>query len=118
MDRRIDTAGYLHVGYGILILLLGILVFVILVGSGALSGDAKAFLITSGVGSFVSVLFIVLSLPSLLAGYGLLRRREWGRVLAFVMSILDLFSFPFGTAVGAYTIWVLMQPEAKEEFTT
>ncbi len=116
MSRRIDTAAYLHIGYGILILLIGILISVLIVGGGALSGDATAFLVTSGVGIVLGIVFIVLSVPSLAAGYGLLKRKEWGRVLAFVMSIIALFSFPIGTAVGGYTIWVLVQPEAREEF--
>lgn len=116
MSKQIDTAAYLHIGYGMLILLIGIIAFVALLGGGLLSGDASALAITSGVGTFVAVLFMLLSIPSFLAGYGLLRRAEWGRVLAFIMSILDLFSFPIGTAVGGYTIWVLMKEEVRAEF--
>lgn len=117
MSSRIDTAAYLHLGYGILTLLLGFFVFLILFGSGMISGDVTAIFVTSGVGFFVAIFFLIVSLPSLIAGWGLKQRREWGRVLAFIMSIIDLFSFPIGTAVGGYTLWVLMQPDARAEFS-
>ena len=117
MQPRINTAAYLHIGYGILIVLIGILVFVILTGSGWISGDRTAIAVTSGLGIFFIVLFLVLSLPSLLAGYGLLHRREWGRVLAFIMSIIHLFSFPIGTAIGAYTLWAISNDELRTEFS-
>lgn len=117
MAQKIDTAAYLHIGYGILILLIGVILLFVMVGGGLLSGDAAAFAVTSGIGFFLGVLFLIISLPSLLAGYGLLRRREWGRILAFIMSIIDLFSFPIGTAVGGYTLWVLTKVDARAEFS-
>jgi hypothetical protein len=40
-------------------------------------------------------------------GWSLLTRRTWGRVLAIVAAVLALFKFPFGTALGIYTLWVL-----------
>jgi hypothetical protein len=44
---------------------------------------------------------------ALIAGYGLLNRRPWGRIVAIIASILALFKFPIGTALGIYTLWVL-----------
>jgi hypothetical protein len=57
-----------------------------------------------------------LGIPGLLAGYGLLTRKPWARVLAIVVGILGLLNFPVGTAIGIYTLWVLMQPAASEYF--
>jgi hypothetical protein len=57
-----------------------------------------------------------LGLPGLLAGYGLLTRKPWARVLAIVVGILNLVNFPVGTAIGLYTLWVLTQPTATEYF--
>lgn len=116
MGQKINTAAWLHIVYGLLILFIGVFVFIILIGSGMLSGDVTALAITSGVGILVGIIFVLIALPSLLAGYGLLKRYEWGRVLAFVMSIIHLFSFPIGTAVGGYTLWVLTREEARREF--
>jgi hypothetical protein len=44
---------------------------------------------------------------ALVAGYGLLNRRPWGRIVAIVAAILALIKFPLGTALGIYTLWVL-----------
>ena len=45
----------------------------------------------------------LLGLPGLLAGYGLLTRKPWARILAIVVGILSLLNFPVGTAIGLYT---------------
>lgn len=56
------------------------------------------------------------------AGYGLrggaslLRRQSWARYLALVLSVLGLFSFPIGTAIGAYSRWALVQDETARLF--
>jgi hypothetical protein len=44
---------------------------------------------------------------ALVAGYGLLNRRPWGRIVAIIAAILALIKFPLGTALGIYTLWVL-----------
>ena len=54
----------------------------------------------------------VVSIPGLVAGIGLLKFRPWSRILAIVVACLDLFHIPFGTALGVYTLYVLMNDEA------
>ena len=51
-----------------------------------------------------------------MVGIGLLRRERWGRILALVVSILALFKFPFGTALGIYTLWVLVPAQSAQEY--
>jgi hypothetical protein len=53
---------------------------------------------------------------SLIAGFGLLERQSWGRPLALVMAFIALLNVPFGTALGVYTLWVLMSPQADVEY--
>ena len=53
---------------------------------------------------------------SLIAGFGLLERQPWGRPLALVMAFIALLNVPFGTALGVYTLWVLMSPHADVEY--
>lgn len=53
---------------------------------------------------------------SLIAGIGLLERQTWARPLALVMAFIALLSVPFGTALGVYTLWVLMSPQADVEY--
>jgi hypothetical protein len=51
-----------------------------------------------------------------LVAYGMLHRRPWGRTLAIVMSILSLLKFPFGTALGIYTLWVFAPAASAMEY--
>lgn len=49
-------------------------------------------------------------------GYALLNRTSWGRILAIVAGILALFKFPLGTALGIYTLWVLLPAPSGAEY--
>ncbi len=52
---------------------------------------------------------IVIALPSLIAGWGLLNNKSWAMMLALIVGCLRLFNFPIGTAIGIYTIWVYVE---------
>ena len=52
------------------------------------------------------VIVIFISLPTLIAGIGLLTHQPWALLLALIMGCLKLFSFPIGTAIGVYAIWI------------
>lgn len=42
------------------------------------------------------------------AGWGLLLHAHWGRVVAIVAAIVSLIKFPLGTALGIFTLVVLL----------
>jgi hypothetical protein len=51
------------------------------------------------------------------AGWGLMHREPWARTLAVVLAFLVLFiNIPVGTAVGVYTMWVLLPAESEQEY--
>jgi hypothetical protein len=51
------------------------------------------------------------------AGWGLMHREPWARVLTLVLAFLVLFiNIPLGTAVGVYTMWVLMPAQSQAEY--
>jgi hypothetical protein len=52
----------------------------------------------------------------IVAGSGLLSRAPWARTLAVVVGFLSLLSIPIGTALGIYTIWVLLSQGAEREY--
>jgi Ca2+/Na+ antiporter len=93
-----------------------IIVFAAVVGGGLISGDQTAIAITSLVGSIIATLILVLSLPGLVAGIGLLRLRPWSRLLTLVLAVFDLMAIPIGTAFGLYAIWVLVQEDTVTLF--
>jgi hypothetical protein len=51
-----------------------------------------------------------------IAGWGLMQREPWARVIALVLGFISLFNVPFGTAVGVYTLWVLLPAQSQEEY--
>jgi hypothetical protein len=53
-----------------------------------------------------ALVIIFMSLPALVAGIGLLAKQKWAMILALIIGCLNIFSFPVGTALGIYTIWV------------
>src|SRR5579863_3667150 len=67
--------------------------------------------------SAVAVIVLCGSALGFFAGWGLMQREPWARVLALVLAFFVLFiNIPVGTAVRAYTMWVLMPSESEEEY--
>ena len=113
MQLHISILGWLYVVGHAVFLALGAFVFLLLAGIGAASGDPQAQSILVIVGSAIGLLMVVLGLPGIAAGYGLLARKPWGRVLAIVIAILNLVNFPLGTLTGIYALWVLLPQPAQ-----
>ena len=67
--------------------------------------------------SVVAILVIGGSALGFFAGWGLLHREPWARVLTLVLAFLMLFiNIPIGTAVGVYTMWVLLPGDSEREY--
>ncbi len=64
----------------------------------------------------VSVLFLMKSVLGLAAGWGLLQRAPWARILAIILGFISLVHVPFGTALGVYTLVVLLPVAAEREY--
>lgn len=116
MDRHITILAVLHIANSALGILAAIIVFTIVTGAGILSGDPEAMTITAIVGSAIALFLLVLSLPGVIGGIGLLQRREWARILVLVVGFLNLLNIPIGTVLGVYTIWVLLKEGAGAMF--
>ena len=66
--------------------------------------------------SSVAGLLFLKALAGFAAAWGLLERQPWARVLTLVLGFVSLIHIPFGTALGIYTIWVLLPGQADEEY--
>ncbi|MFZ0200497.1 MAG: zinc ribbon domain-containing protein [Candidatus Sulfotelmatobacter sp.] len=66
--------------------------------------------------SVVAIFILAKALCGFLAGWGLLQREPWARVVALVLGFISLFNIPFGTAVGVYTLWVLLPAQSQQEY--
>ena len=116
MDQHLRILGVLYIAFNLIALAVAALIFLILTGAGVLSGDAEALFITSTVGMVIGLFLGMLSLPGIVAGIGLLKRREWGRILALILGVLSLLNIPFGTLLGLYSLWVLANQETINLF--
>ncbi len=116
MEKHVTILGAFFLALSIQGLLGAFIVFIAVTGGGLLSGEMEAIAITSTVGTIIGGLLLLLSLPGLVAGIGLIQRRPWARILTLILSFLLLLKIPLGTALGIYGIWVLMQDEAARIF--
>ncbi|MCK4414222.1 MAG: hypothetical protein KAY32_11805 [Candidatus Eisenbacteria sp.] len=114
MRNHLTLVGAFHLGFGLLGIVIAVFIYSIVAGAGILSGEPEAIAITSFVGSAVAMLIAVTSIPAVIGGIGLLKRRPWARILVLIVSVLELFNIPIGTALGAYSIWVLLQDETEQ----
>lgn len=89
-----------------------------IVGVAADAHDAAIAIPILGIAGTALVVFLVIvSLPALIAGIGLLKFRPWARILGIVVAILSLIHIPFGTIVGIYGLWVLFNKDTERLFS-
>jgi hypothetical protein len=103
--------------------------------SGFLAGLAALSLVALGLGAIALIggqgadvaagfaAGVFLTLAIILLGYagaciaaarGLRRREMWARFIGLVLSLVNLFIVPFGTALGIYAFWVLLRQRSRE----
>lgn len=116
LGKHVRILGWLHIVMSVFFMVIGLAVSAFLLFGGILSNDAEALTIISVVAVFVGGLMVVLGLPGIAAGVGLLKRKNWGRILAIIVGLLQLTNFPIGTAFGAYTAYILFQDSAPAYF--
>ena len=116
MDAHVKALGVIYIILGIFTALGGLALFGILAGAGLIADDRVAALTTGLIGTVLGGFLIVISLPNIVAGIGLLKRRAWARVLAIILGVIHLVGFPIGTAIGVYTLYVLLNDRTTPRF--
>jgi hypothetical protein len=66
----------------------------------------------------VAALLLLFAAAHFFAAWGLLHHAGWARILTIVFAFLHLLQVPLGTALGVYTIWVLMGPGSEQEYAS
>ena len=117
MNDHVKIIGILWIVFGALSLLAAGFLFMLLVGVSFIPDmDTPASGILRFVGFFLGSFLALLGLPKIIGGYGLLKGFEWGRILTLIVSFLSLLNVPFGTALGIYSIIILMNKETAAQF--
>jgi hypothetical protein len=115
MQKHINLVGALHIGLGIAGVLGACFLFVIMLAPGILvnviADEGIPLLVLSTIGTLLSLFILLTSIPGIIGGIALVKGKTWARIFVLVLSVLILFNIPIGTAIGAYSIWVLSQNE-------
>jgi hypothetical protein len=93
-------------------------VFASLAGSSPEEGAPLGMAILGLTGVALALVLIVIGAPSIVCGWGLLKRRPWGRILGIVLAAIAVIHFPLGTVFGVYVLWVLFQKRTEALFDT
>ena len=64
----------------------------------------------------MALVLALVSVPCIVAGWGLLKHRRWARIIGIVVAALSLVRFPLGTAFGVYALWVLLSKRTEALF--
>jgi hypothetical protein len=115
MEGHVKAIAVLWIIWGVLGIFFALFLFLLLIGISFIPDMGyEAPIILRTVGTGVGLLIAVLSLPEVIAGIGLLKFKEWGRILTLVVAFFGLLEFPLGTALGVYSIIILLKAETLE----
>jgi hypothetical protein len=126
VKRHADFLGLLYLAWGAIFALVGVAglalaggALAIARGGGPVSvGSELAAGLTAFTFGIVAVLALLLGVLHLWLGAALRRYRSWARLLALGLAVINLVLFPFGTALGAYALWVLLTDEGRSLYVT
>jgi len=123
MQQQVKILGILNIVMGSLGLLAALVVLLVFGGlsvAGFLADSHAEGLFAGGffviLGAIITIILVLLSLPSFIAGIGLLKFRPWARIMTIILSAFHLFNVPLGTALGIYGFLVLLTPEGEAVF--
>jgi hypothetical protein len=122
METHVKVFGVLQIVLGALGLLFAAALSVVFTGAASIvgaSGDpdvAVALPLIGITGTALIVFVVLLSLPGIVVGIGLVRFQPWARIGGIVLAIFDLVWIPFGTIIGVYGLWVLFSGATEPLF--
>ena len=64
----------------------------------------------------IAIALLIKAALGLAAGWGLLQREPWARILCLVVAFISLFHVPLGTALGIYSLWVLLPTQSDRDY--
>jgi hypothetical protein len=125
---QVDFLGVLFVVWGLLTTLIGVSTLALGVGAVALMtsadrsgpggpGSSVAVSVTVAIFTLLALIAIVWGVAHVVVGVPLRRRRPWARIMALMLGSVDLLLLPYGTALGIYALWVLLNENGKILFS-
>jgi hypothetical protein len=123
LETHVKVLAALYIILGVLGTLFGLALMALLsfIGVAGAASDPDAWMalpILGFTGAALGAFMLLLSIPGIVAGAGLLKYRPWARIVTIVLSALNLMNFPLGTIVGIYGLWVMLSEEGARLFAS
>lgn len=120
--HSVDLLALLFMVWGVLTVLVGASTLALGVAAAALitsSGRGSGFAagLTAAAFSILAILAIIWGAGHVAVGRSMRRLQPWSRLAALSLGTLDLALLPYGTALGAYALYILLREDAKRLFT-
>jgi hypothetical protein len=121
VDAHVALVGALFIIWGLLTALVGVSTLALGIGAVALLASARgggqmAAGITAAAFTTLALIAIAWGAAHVLVGIPLRQRKPWARVIALMLGSVDLLLLPYGTALGIYTLWALLNEKGKALF--
>ena len=118
MTTHVEFVAILFVVWGALTAIVGVSTFALGIGAASLAtsnnGSAQvAAGLTAGAFITLAVIAMLWGAGHVFIGLPLRKRSPRARMLAIVAASIDLILLPFGTPLGIYALWVLLNERAK-----
>jgi hypothetical protein len=73
----------------------------------------------AGLAGVFGVFLLIVAVFDVIVGFGLWNFKPWARIVAIVMNVINLFSFPIGTIIGLIGLWLFgFEPTVNGLFTS
>jgi len=124
MATQVEFLGVLFIVWGLLTTLIGLSTLALGIGAvaiitsagrGGASGQVAAS-VTAAIFTLLAIIAILWGAAHIVVGFPLRRRRPWGRIMALILGSVDLVLLPYGTALGIYALWILLNERGKRLF--
>ena len=115
-QEHLAVLGSIYTILGILNLIVAVVFLAAMGAQAVLVGDAGALMdrMTSDVRLVVPWISLLAGPLTFIGGVGLRKRKSWAWGMVWVLACMGLLSFPVGTVLGAYALWVLTRSEVRQ----
>ncbi|HYE85229.1 MAG TPA: hypothetical protein VEA16_02650 [Vicinamibacterales bacterium] len=124
MKRHVEFLATLYTAWGAIFALVAVAGFALAAGAFAIAessgpvrfGSEMAARLTGLTITIISIIALVWAVVHLAIGRQLKKLRPSARLLALGLAVGNLILLPFGTALGAYSLWVLLKDDGRRLF--
>jgi hypothetical protein len=123
VKAHVDFLGTLFIVWGLLTVVIGVSTLALGLGAVAIitsasrgGGSQVAAGITAAAFAALAFLAMIWGAAHVIVGIPLRRRAPWSRLIALLLGSVDLLLLPYGTALGVYALYVLLNERGKALF--